>query len=27
MLETAKLHVGDIIQAKGVGMCYMPPNL
>ncbi len=26
-LETAKLHVGDIIQAKGVGMCYMPPNL
>ncbi|EEG86283.1 intracellular growth attenuator protein IgaA [Proteus penneri ATCC 35198] len=26
-LETTDLHVGDIIQAKGVGMCYMPPNL
>lgn len=26
-LETLPLKVGDSLSAKGVGMCYMPPNL
>ncbi|EPG9813025.1 IgaA/UmoB family intracellular growth attenuator [Providencia stuartii] len=26
-LETRKLKVGDSLSAKGVGMCYRPPNL
>lgn len=26
-LEATPLHIGDLISAKGVGMCYMPPNI
>lgn len=26
-LQKMPLHVGDFLEAKGVGMCYMPPNL
>ncbi|MBP6123085.1 MULTISPECIES: IgaA/UmoB family intracellular growth attenuator [Providencia] len=26
-LETSKLKVGDTLSAKGMGMCYRPPNL
>ncbi|OBU03395.1 IgaA/UmoB family intracellular growth attenuator [Morganella psychrotolerans] len=26
-LQNMPLYVGDFLEAKGVGMCYMPPNL
>ncbi|MCC8374860.1 MULTISPECIES: intracellular growth attenuator family protein [Photorhabdus] len=26
MIEGMELRVGDILKAKGIGMCYMPPN-